>query len=130
MAAAKKYYGVRFPFTAKDDEKFYIDMEFDPYAEVKSDLIHLLFTPVGQKLRDPSFGTKLIDYLFEPNDQKTYTDIKIEMQEVVKKYFPGVTILELTATQNPDEIHGAKVNIKYEIDEGEYKTFDTINITL
>lgn len=130
MANNRKYYGLRFPFTAKDDEKFYVDEEYDPYAEIKSDLIHLLFTPLGQKIRDPFFGTRLIEYIFEPNDGKTYTDIKIELQEVVKKYFPGVTILELTVTNDTSEIHGAKVNIKYEIDEGDYKTFDTVNITL
>lgn len=130
MANNRKYYGIRFPFTSKDDEKFYVDAEYDPYKELKSDLIHLLFTTVGQRLRNPSFGTRLIEYVFEPNDGKTYTDIKIELQEVIKKYFPGVTLLELTVTKSTDETYGATVNLKYEIDEGDYKTFDSINITL
>lgn len=130
MANNRKYYGLRFPFTAKDNEKFYIDCEYDPYAEIKSDLMHLLFTPTGQRIRDLQFGTKLIEYIFEPNDDKTYVDIKIELQEVVKKFLPGVTILELNVTNENNEAHGAKVNIKYEIDEGNYKTFDTLEITL
>ncbi len=129
MANNRKYYGIRFPFTAKDDEKFYVDAEYNPYQEIKSDLIHLLFTPVGQRLRDPNFGTRLIEYIFEPNDSKTYTDIKIEMQEVMKKYFPGVTLLELTVSKNESDTYGARVTLKYQIDEGTYTTLDSINIT-
>ena len=130
MALNRKYLGIRIPFTAKDDEKFFIDLEYDPYLEIKSDLIHLLFTPIGQRLRNPSFGTKLIQYIFEPNDSITYIDIKIELQEIMKKYFPGVTLLELTVLASDNDSHGAKVEMKYEIDEGVYKTFDSIIINL
>ena len=130
MANNRKYYGIRFPFTAKDDEKFYVDADFNPYKEIKSDLTHLLFTPVGQRLRNPSFGTKLIEYIFEPNDSKTYTDIKIEMQEVMKRYFPGVTLLELVVTKSDNDSYQANISLKYQIDEGSYTTFDSINLTL
>lgn len=130
MANNRKYLGLRFPFTTKDDEKFFVDMDYNPYAEIKSDLTHLLFTPVGQRLRDPSFGTRLINYVFEPNDSVTYTDIKIEMQEIMKKYFPGVILTDLTVTKNTDGTHGANVQMRYQIDEGDYTTFDSINLNL
>lgn len=130
MANNRKYLGIRFPFTSKDSEGFYVDMDYNPYTEIKSDLIHLLFTPKGQRLRNPSFGTRLIEFIFEPNDDKTYTDIKIEMQEIINKYFYGLKILELNVSKNDQEMHGANVELKYEIDEGAYKTFDSININL
>ena len=130
MANNRKYLGLRFPFTAKDSEAFFIDADYNPYAEIKSDFIHLLFTPKGQRLRNPSFGTRLLEYIFEPNDSKTYTDIKLEMQEVVKRYFPGLTILDLIVLKNTNEVYGANVELKYEIDEGSFKTFDSININL
>src|ERR1035437_6163698 len=130
MANNRNYLGIRFPFTAKDSEAFFIDADYNPYAEIKSDLIHLLFTPKGQRLRNPSFGTKLLSYVFEPNDSITYVDIKLEMQEVVKKYFPGLTILDLTVIKSTTEVYGANVELKYEIDEGSFKTFDSINIKL
>lgn len=130
MTNNRKYYGIRFPFTAKDNEKFYIDAEYDPYKEIKSDLVHLLFTPVGQRLRNPSFGTRLIEYIFEPLDSKTYTDIKIELQEVMKKYFPYLTLLELIVTKSETNSYESIVTLKYQIDEGTYTTFDTITITL
>jgi phage baseplate assembly protein W len=130
MANNRKYLGIRFPFTAKDSESFFIDLDYDPYKEIKSDLTHLLFTPKGQRLRNPSFGTRLIELIFEPNDSITYTDIKIELQSVINKYFPGVTLLEFTVSKATDDIHGGVVNLKYQIDEGTYKTFDSITINL
>ena len=130
MANNRKYLGIRFPFTAKDSEAFFVVADYNPYVEIKSDLTHLLFTPKGQRLRNPSFGTRLLEYIFEPNDSKTYTDIKIEMQEAMKKYFPGVTLLELSVSKDTEIIHGAKIDLKYEIDEGSYKTFDSITITI
>ena len=48
----------------------------------------------------------------------------------MKKYFPGVTLLELTVLESDTDSHGVKVEMKYEIDEGVYKTFDSITINL
>lgn len=122
----KKYYGIRFPFTSKDDEKFFIDLENNPYQEVKSDLIHLLFTSTGQRIRNPNFGSKLINFIFEPNDNRTITDIKLEMQQCTSKYFPGITILELSIENTNVTDKSAIISIKYQIDEGDYKTFDSL----
>jgi phage baseplate assembly protein W len=128
--AAKKYLGIRFQFTAKDPEGFFVDLDSDPYKEIKSDLTHLLFTPIGQRIRKPNFGSKLIQNIFQQNDDITYTDIKLELESLIKKYFPGVTITEMEIKKTDDDIHGANVSIKYQIDEGDYRTFDSIDITL
>lgn len=125
-----KYYGIRFPFTAKDDERFFIDMENNAYQEIKSDLIHLLFTPIGQRVRNPSFGSKLIRFVFEQNDQKTYSDIKIEIQQCISRYFPGLTITELSVDEDKETSKSAIIKVNYEIDEGDYKTFDSFTISI
>ena len=130
MANNRKYLGIRFPMTAKDSEAFFIDADYNPYAEIKSDLTHLLFTSKGQRLRNPSFGTKLLEYIFEPSDSQSYVDIKNEIQEVMKNYFPGIKLLELNVTKNTNDVYGVTVDLKYEIDEGSYKTFDSININI
>lgn len=125
-----KYYGIRFPFTAKDDERFFIDMENNAYQEIKSDLIHLLFTPIGQRVRNPSFGSKLIRFVFEQNDQKTYSDIKIEIQQCISRYFPGLTITDLSVDEDKETSKSAIIKVNYEIDEGDYKTFDSFTISI
>lgn len=127
MAINRKYLGIKFPFTSKDPEKFFVDMEYNPYREIKNDLMHLLLTKKGQRIRKSSFGTNLLDYIFEPNDEKTKTDIKIEMQTVIEKYFPGIQIGDFNLVIDGNT---TTLEIKYEINEGTYKTFETMTINI
>lgn len=130
MALNRKYLGIRFPFTAQDPEGFFVDMDYDPYKEIKSDLMHLIFTPKGQRLRMPTFGTNLIQYIFEPNDDKSYTDMKVEVQESIKKFIPNVTITSLLVTGSTTDGYTADIQIKYDIDEGSFITSDSITTSL
>jgi len=130
MALNRKYLGIRFPFTAQDPEGFFVDMEYDPYKEIKSDLMHLIFTPKGQRLRMPIFGTNLIRYIFEPNDDISYTDIKVELQESIKKFIPNVKITSLIVTNSTTENYTANIQIKYDIDEGSFITSDSITTSI
>jgi len=129
MSNNRKYLGIRFPFTARDSESFYVDLDHNPYVEIKSALTHLLYTPKGQRLRNPSFGTNLLAYIFEPKDSKTMTDIKIEMQEIMKKYFPGIILEDIKVSQD-DVNSGVSVELNYRIDEGSHNTFDSIKINM
>jgi len=130
MALKRKYLGVRFPFTAMDDTNFFVDIDYDPYKEIKSDIMHLIFTPKGQRLRMPNFGTNLIRFIFEPKDDKTLTDIKIELQESIKKFIPNVTITKLNVIDSDIDNYTANVEISYDIDEGAFITSDTITTSL
>jgi len=130
MALNRKYLGIRFPFTAQDPEGFFVDLDYDPYKEIKSDLMHLIFTPKGQRLRMPTFGTNLIQYIFEPNDDKSYTDMKVEVQESIKKFIPNVTITSLLVTGSTTDGYTADIQIKYDIDEGSFITSDSITTSL
>jgi len=127
--ATKKYYSINFPFTADAPENFYVDLASDPYVGIKQDLMHLLFTPKGQRLRNPDFGTNLMRQIFEPNDDVTFGDIKIEMQTVISKYFPNVSITTLDVI--PDaENRSVTINLAYDINQGNFTVQDQINYSL
>ena len=130
MALGRTYLGIKFPFTSIGEEGFFVDMEFDMYKELKSDLIHLLFTPKGERYRNPDFGTNLLKYIFEPKDEITYTDIKLEIQEVVKKNIPSVNITDIKVVGSAEDSNAFDVTITYTINEGGYLTTDKISITL
>jgi phage baseplate assembly protein W len=127
--AVKKYYTINFPFTAESQENFYLDMASDPYISVKQDLTHLLFTPRGTKLRDPSFGTGLLSQIFEPMDTMTFGDIKMEFQTIVNRYFSNVTITKLDVIPD-EENRSVRINIFYTIDMGNFTVNDQINYEL
>ena len=100
----KQFYGIKYPFISQDEEKYFIDLNSDIKSKIKSLLIHLVFTPKGQKIRDPEFGTNLIHYLYEPSDVISLDMVKNEVNEVVSKYINGITINNISVLTIDDSI--------------------------
>lgn len=93
--AKTQHYGIKFPTTIDSIEKPLIDLNMTAVDDVKSQLMHLVFTPVGQRLRRPTFGTKLIQFLFNPNDMQTWNDVYTEIKETVAANIPGCKITDI-----------------------------------
>ena len=64
--------------------------------------MHLIFTPKGQRLRNPEFGTNLIQYIFNPNDSQTWDDIVYEIKSKVKQYVPDCNINNIEVIEDDD----------------------------
>lgn len=114
MAKHQKY-GIKFPTTIEQG-KYLFDLNRTMSDSVKSQIIHLVFTPVGQKLRDPEFGTSLIQYIFNPNDSQTWGDIEFEVKTKVKRYVANCEILSVE-TEYTDNGLGVSVRIAYTVSE-------------
>ena len=63
MAKEQKY-GIKFPINVVSDDKTLFDLNYTRAESVKSEVMHLIFTPKGQRLRNPNFGTRLIQFIF------------------------------------------------------------------
>lgn len=121
-----KHYGIKFPFTAKSGEGTLIDLSLSQQEEVISEIMHVLFTPKGQRLRNPDFGTSLIQYIFNPNDNQTWGDIKNEIKTSIKNYIPNCNIKDIEIAEGEKE-YELFAKIKYSIVEGGYETdYETI----
>ena len=88
--------------------------------------MHVIFTPKGQKLRDPEFGTDLIKYIFDQNDSISWSSVKDEVSEMVKKYANGVTINNISILKNNDENSEIFVRLDYSITNGFNEVKDSI----
>ena len=102
------------------------DTSDDLVGCVTSEMMHVLFTPKGQRLRDPDFGTSLIQYIFNPNDNQTWSDVKREIKDSVSKYVPDCTVrdVEIAESDNGLELYA---RIVYSVKEyGEYKEHQII----
>lgn len=80
--------------------------------------MHVIFTPKGQKIRDPEFGTNLIKFIFEPNDNESWESVKNEIMDVVKKYINGVTINDISMLETNDDSHQLYVRVDYTVSNG------------
>lgn len=124
------YDGIKFPFTAQDAEKYFVDLNKTMRDSVRSQLIHVIFTPKGQKLRDPEFGTNLVKYIFEQNDQDTWGKIKSEVSDAVTKYVHDVIVNDIQVLANEENSNGVFVRINYSVMEGNLKTSDSVILEL
>lgn len=122
----KQYYGIKYPFTNNDVENYFLDVNKDWKSKIRSLLMHIIFTPKGQKIRDPEFGTNLIKYLFEPNEETSWDGIKNEINEAVNKYMTGITINEISALESSDDLHQIYVRLDYTVNNGIQKINDSI----
>lgn len=122
--AKTQYYGIRFPFTAKDNTKYFVDLDSDAQKAMKSDIMHLIFTPKGQKLRDPEFGTNLVKFIFNPNDNESWADVKNDIKEAINRYIPNVNLSEIQIYE--EATNGIMAKIQYTVDKGAFISEETI----
>lgn len=129
MAITQKY-GIKYPFTSDDNEGTYLDLN-KTYADgVQSQVLHVLFTPKGQKLRDPDFGTNLVRYIYNPLDGETFNDIKTEMTRQISKYVPSVEFRDVTIYNNETTENGIIVIVEYGVKNGNKLEIKTVAVKL
>jgi len=84
-------YGINFPFYDSQDGRYLLATP-SSNSEIRSNLIHLLLTKKGTRYFLPDFGTRLYEYIFEPLDGPTFSDIESEIRDSVARYIPGILI--------------------------------------
>ena len=88
-------YGINFPFRESFTGR-YLDLSDTSDEEIRTDLVHLLLTRKGTRYFLPDFGTRLNEYIFEPLDGPTFSDIESEIRDSVEKYIPGIQITNIS----------------------------------
>ena len=146
-------YGINFPFRESYVGR-YLDISDTTEEEVRSNLIHLLLTRKGYRYYLPDFGTRLYEYIFEPLDGPTFSEIEGEIRDSVEKYMPGVQITNISITDaslgeenkgtfiNPDgerefkvqgiseKEHTAKIKIDYKVTNQAFESSDFVIINI
>jgi hypothetical protein len=122
-----RYINIDFPF--KNSPKgFFLNLNSDDQRAIKADLMHLLLSKKGQRLYNPDFGTNLLKYIFEPNDNLTLENIKEEVTNAVKKYLPHLAIKDITVTQSEDSDYAAVIRVDYIVTDDVFDTVDFVVI--
>jgi len=129
MAKHQKY-GIKYPFTSNNDECIYLDLNNTESDCVKSKVLHVIFTPKGQKLRDPEFGTDLIKYIFSQKDEYTISSIKEEISESIRKYVPEVEFRNFNVYKNNEDENAIIVTIEYSIKIGNKTEVTTVGVKI
>lgn len=126
--AKRQYFGIKYPFTSDGFQKFYVDANPSTKDKVRSQLMHIVFTPKGQKIRDPEFGTDLIKFIFEPSEQVTWEAVKNEVTDSVKRWATNININDIQIVKNAEDESEIYVRLDYSVSEGNKVTNDSVVI--
>lgn len=130
MALAQKY-NIVYPFSSKNTDNLFLDINQTYEDGIKSQILHIIFTPKGQKLRDPEFGTDLIKYIFNPSDDNTYSVLKNEIIAQISKYISNVEFGDINVYSDESGDDNSKiVSISYKIHKGNTIIEETVGIKI
>ena len=107
MGKIKQRYDIKFPFTENNEEGLFLDLNNSVEDKALSDLVHVILTPKRSRIRRPDFGTDLMKFIWEMNDDTLWNDIRDEIKDSVSKFVENVTlndIIILRDTNNDNKI--------------------------
>ncbi len=126
MAKEQKY-GIKFPINVSSDDMTLFDLNHTKEEQIKSELMHLIFTPTGQRVRKPNFGTRLIQFIFNPDDTETWGDIVSEIKETVKMWIPDCKIKNVEVAEFEDGLTlYAKISYTFTGMDGNARNYEII----
>ena len=100
---SQQFYGIKYPFSEESDMLTFFDLNETEEDRVKSIILHIIFTPKGQRLRHPEFGTNLINFIFDPNDDATWDNIKEDIRKQISFYLPQVKFNNININRPTDD---------------------------
>lgn len=88
-----------FSFKNYENNKSFLLMDVDV---VKADIKNHIYTRFGERVKMPSFGSRIPDMPFEPLDQISLSTIYGDLEDIIS-YDPRVKLLDLQIVPDFDE---------------------------
>jgi phage baseplate assembly protein W len=85
---------------------------------VISNLKNLLLTRVGERYNNPTFGTKLLDVIFEPSNDFLKQDINEIISDAVNRWIPEINLVSIdskTSYEDPTIANDVQVTITFSL---------------
>ena len=118
MGVINKHYGIKFPFTIRNNDNVFLDLNNNLHEKVASEIAHVILTPKKTRLRMPDFGTDLIRYIFSPSDDLSWGDIESEIRGAVNKYVPEGVLEKVEVFQSEDDDNTILLSVNFGVKKG------------
>jgi phage baseplate assembly protein W len=80
--------------------------------QIKSNLVNLLLTSIGERVMNPNFGTELKRFLFEGITDSNSELLKNSVLNSIAIYIPDITVINIIVQPNTD-YNSIDLNIDY-----------------
>jgi phage baseplate assembly protein W len=123
---------IKYPLTDDPTTNQFFQLNQTTKNAYSSDLLLLLLTNKGERYYDPNYGTNLIKFVFDQNDQTTTSNLEENIRTTVSQYIPDLTIQNITFTTNLDDpnLNENQINVKINFTYAEGSFIDTSDITI
>jgi phage baseplate assembly protein W len=130
----KDFWNVRFPINDNNQRNHYFDLNETTKEAITSNLLLLLLTERGERYYYPEYGTNLLKFIFEPNDDITGKDIEIDIKRTVGLFMPNITIDSMFFSRDDDDQttkggHELSVLIKFTYTEDAFSESGVVELT-
>lgn len=96
-------YNITYPFKDDNNTRSFVLMNRVTKDSYTSNLLLLLLTQKGERYYESDYGTNLLKYIFEPNDNLTESQVEEEIKNTVALYIPEIKITKVTFNWNVDD---------------------------
>jgi len=104
--------GWAFPMTIDPQGRIALTNERN---ELEQSIKIILGTPLGQRVMRPTFGSRLHELVFAPNNSHTAAQARRFVEEAIGMWEPRIRIQNVEAYPHPKETNFLVIEIKYEI---------------
>jgi phage baseplate assembly protein W len=122
------YINIKFPLEDDVKKNKLFTLNQTTKEAIRSDLLLLLLTEKGERYYYPDYGTDLLKFIFEPNDEIIEKDILIDIKETVQKFIPNLKIESVQFTKNENG-NGLSVLIPFIYSENLFSEPGVIELT-
>jgi phage baseplate assembly protein W len=84
-------------------------------SELEQSIIIILTTSPGQRVMRPTFGCRLHELIFAPNNSQTAARAQRFVEDALRMWEPRMTVVEVEARPDPDNAQNLLITIQYEV---------------
>ena len=84
-------------------------------SELEQSMIIILTTSPGQRVMRSTFGCRLHELVFAPNNSQTAARARRFVEDALRMWEPRVTVVEVEARPDPDNAASLLITIQYEV---------------
>ena len=84
-------------------------------SELEQSMIIILTTSPGQRVMRSTFGCRLHELVFAPNNNQTAARARRFVEDALRMWEPRVTVVEVEARPDPDNAASLLITIQYEV---------------
>jgi len=126
-----RYINIQFPLEDDPINNFFLKRNRTTKEALVSNLNLLLLTNKWERYFNPTYGSDLLRFIFEPNDTNVRDQLDTEIKDMVKKFIPQLTIENIDfRTPETDVEHKLEIIINFTFTDDVFVERDTIQINL